>query len=158
MVVRMGVAMVPRVDGATVSGREEGRSVHGTRKLREVAVDLIPSARGGAGHGNGSVAEVSTTTRYSRRRREVDDNADLRVSFASERKRGEGVARHELGRGMSWASPVWEDGEGRGGLLLRWAEREGGREGAQVTFPFSKSFFFSQIAIHLFTWFLNSNL
>jgi hypothetical protein len=39
--------MAPCVDGATVRGREEGRSVRGARKVRESMVDLIHSVLGG---------------------------------------------------------------------------------------------------------------
>ena len=39
--------MAPRVDGSTVRGREEERSVRGAEKVRESAVDLIHSVLGG---------------------------------------------------------------------------------------------------------------
>ena len=39
--------MVPRVDGAIVRGREEGRSIREARKVCTSVVDLIHSVLGG---------------------------------------------------------------------------------------------------------------
>jgi hypothetical protein len=67
------------------------------------------------------VAEARVTTRYSRHRREVDDDADEAGPHISRRKR---EGRGASGRGASWAGPSFES-EGGGA----WAEAGSGRGG-----------------------------
>ena len=55
------------VNGVLVRGREEGRSIYGTKKVHKEAVVLIHSVRGGAGHDNGGMAEVTTVMWYLHR-------------------------------------------------------------------------------------------
>jgi hypothetical protein len=62
--------------------------------------------------GHGTVAEARATTRYSRHRGEVDDDAYEMGPRISGRKR---EGRAESGRGAGWTGPSWESEGGGGG-------------------------------------------